>query len=79
MQYTRPTIDRMIANRYWGFLTNGLSEAQTADLQNSVDQLEHYDKIYSLIEYTSQLHETMTGLEIRMMTNNPSIPMNIYR
>tara|TARA_B110000285_G_C15042733_1_gene572658 strand:- start:815 stop:1078 length:264 start_codon:yes stop_codon:yes gene_type:complete len=69
----------MIAHKYWGTLTAGMSEEAITDLQNSVNQLEHYDKIYSLIEYTSQLHETMTGLEIRMMSNNPSIPMNIYR
>jgi hypothetical protein len=53
MAYTRPTIDNMIAKKYWGFLTKDLSEAEVEDLQNSSDQLEHYDKIYSLIEYTS--------------------------
>jgi len=53
MAYTRPTIDNTIAKKYGGVLTADMSEAEQADFQKSADQLEHYDKIYSLIEYTS--------------------------
>ena len=41
--------------------------------------MENYEKIYGIVEYASDINEHMTILERRIGTNNPSIPMNIYR
>lgn len=77
--YTRPTLDLQFCNRYWGYLTKGMSAEELADFEKARETLTHYDKIYSLVEYASDLHEGMTCLEKRIMTQNPTIPMNIYR
>ena len=77
--YTRPALDAHYVNKHWNYLTQGMSEEEITDFSAARDKLNHYEKIYSLIEYTSQLHETITCLELRMMSNNPTIAMNIYR
>ena len=56
-----------------------MSDEELKDFEDARDTLNHYEIIYSLIEYTTQLHETNPSLELRMMSNNPTIAMNIYR
>ena len=77
--YTRPTLDLYICDRYWNFLTKGMSNEEIEDFKKVKSQLEHYNKIYSLMEYGNTISATMTILETRIATNNPSIPMTIYR
>lgn len=77
--YTRPTLDLYIANKYWSYLTKDLGELEIADLQKARDTLQHYERIYSLFEYGNDLTATMTCLETRIASNNPSVPMTIYR
>lgn len=78
-QLTRPALDYHLCTKYWGYLTKGLSTEELADLEAARDQLQNYEKLYSLIEYSSKLHEGMTCLEKRIQSNNPTIPMNMYR
>ena len=66
-------------NSYWGFLTKKMSEAELTDFEDAKKQLEHYEKIYEIVEYASELNENMTILERRIMTNNPSMPQNMWR
>jgi hypothetical protein len=77
--YTRPTLDLYIIKNYWGYLTRGLSQEEIADLETAKNQLESYEKIYSLFEYGGDLNGLMTTLETRIANNNPSVPMTIYR
>ena len=60
--YTRPVLNLHWANKYWGYLTTGMSEAELKDFEQARDQLEHYNKIYSFVEYSSVLHDNITCL-----------------
>jgi hypothetical protein len=77
--YTRPVLDLHFCNKYWTYLTKGMSQEEMADFSAVKETLEKYDRMYTLVEYCSKLHENMTCLEKRIMTNNSTIPMNIYR
>jgi hypothetical protein len=77
--YTKPVVDLSWAKNNWAYLTKGMSDLELTDFEKARDQLEHYDKIYSIAEYSSHLNEYITMLEKRMQSNNTSIPMNIYR
>ena len=77
--FTRPTLDLYIMNRYWNFITKGLSTEEIADLENAKKSLENYEKLYTIFEYGSELAMFMTTLETRIAQNNPSVPMTIYR
>lgn len=77
--YTKPTLDYYWCNKYWGYLTKGMSEAELADFENARNTLESYEKLYSLVEYTSRLNETITTLHRRIYTLNPSMPQNMWR
>jgi hypothetical protein len=35
--FTKPTLDLHIANKYWNFITKGLSQEELDDLKNSRD------------------------------------------
>ena len=72
--YTRPTLDLYYMNAYWGFLTKKMGPAELADFEEAKSQLENYEKIYSIVEYVSDLNENITTLQRRMMTNNPTMP-----
>ena len=56
-----------------------MSDAELADFQDAKKDLENYEKIYEIVEYVSELNENITLLQRRMMTNNPTIPQNMYR
>lgn len=77
--YTRPTLDLYLCNKYWNFLTKDLSKEELQDLENARNQLQHYEKLYSLMEYGSDLNGILTTLDTRVSSTNPSIPMTIYR
>ena len=77
--YTKPTLDLYYMNNYWGFLTKGMKPAELHDFEVAKKHLEHYEKIYGIVEYVSELNEHLTVLERRIQTNNPTMPQNIYR
>ena len=56
-----------------------MCEEELADFSEARQTLENYEKIYSIIEYVSQMHEGMTTLERKIQTNNPTMPQNMYR
>ena len=56
-----------------------MTSAQLSDFEGAKTSLENYEKLYSLVEYASHLNEGMIILERKIMTNNPTIPMNVYR
>ena len=72
--YTKPAMDAYNLNKDWASLTTGLSEEEINDLKQSKDTLDNYEKIYSIVEYVSTLHEGMTTLEKKIQTNNPTMP-----
>ena len=78
-QYTRPCIDLVDMNKYWGFLTKGMTPEELKDFTEAKKHLEHYEKIYGIVEYVSEINEHMTILERRIQTNNPTMPQNMYR
>ena len=78
-QYTYPTLWLGWSKKQWGWLTSDMSPAQLKDFEESKTILEKYEKLYSLMEYTTTLNENMMLLERKMMTNNSTIPMNFYR
>ena len=63
----------------WDANIKDLSAEEVADLERARDQLAHYEKIYNLYEYTTQINTLMYNLESRISSNNPSHPLNIYR
>lgn len=79
--YTRPTLDFYLCNKYWKFITGDadISKEQISDLEKARDQLAHYEKLYALMEYGSDLNGILTCLDTRVASNNPSIPQTIYR
>ena len=66
--YTRPVLDAYWAEKYKGYLTKGMSDAELADYETTLHQLKNYEKIYGIVEYCSKLHEGMTTLQKRIMT-----------
>jgi hypothetical protein len=72
--YTRPTLDAYIVGKYWNFLTKGLSQEEIADLQETKKNLDHYTRIYELMEYGQKISLTMLILETRLDTNDVSLP-----
>ena len=53
--YTRPTLDYYLLNKYWNFITKGLSNEEIEDLQKANEKLEHYEKIYRIFGYLFNL------------------------
>ena len=78
-KYTKPTLDLFWAQKNWAWLTSEMTPEQLADFEQARDELVQYEKIYSIVEYASDLNEGMTVLERKIMSNNVTIPMNFYR
>ena len=78
-QFTEPALWLGWSQKQWGWLTSEMSGAQLQDFEESKTILERYDKLYSLLEYTTHMNENMIVLERKIMTNNSTIPMNFYR
>ena len=77
--YTRPALDCYYVNKYWNFLVSDLKKDEIEDLKRAKQQLEHYEKLYTLMEYGADICETLTTLQTRLANQNPSIPMTVYR
>ena len=77
--YTKPALDYYTLNKNWSSITSGLSEEEISDLQEAKDTLQNYEKIYSIVEYCSEMHEGMITLERKIQTHNPTMPQNIWR
>ena len=79
--YTRPTLDLYLVNKYWNFLTTapGTTKEEIEDLEKARTTLQHYEKLYSIMEYGSDLNGTLTCLDTRVSSMNPSIFLTIYR
>ena len=77
--FSRPIKERdsFVAN--WDANIKDLSEEEVADLTRAREQIDHYEKIYNIYEYASEINELMYTLEARISTNNPSHPLNVYR
>ena len=58
--FTRPALDQYMINAYWNFITKGLSKEEVADLQLAKDDLEHYERIYKIMDYSNQLTLCLT-------------------
>lgn len=50
-----------------------------SDLEKARDTITHYEKIYDIFEYSTQITRLANMLETRVAGNNPSNPLNIYR
>ena len=79
--FTRPTLDLYFVNKYWNFLTSSpeITKEEIADLEKARTTLQHYEKIYSLMEYGSDLNGLLTCLDTRVSNMNPSVFLTIYR
>jgi hypothetical protein len=77
--FTRPTLDLYLCNKYWNFISKDLSAEEVADLEDAKKQLTHYEKLYSLMEYCNDLHGILITLQTRIAGNNPSLPQTIYK
>ena len=51
-----------------------MQPAEVADFEEAKAHLENYEKIYSIVEYASELNGHITVLQRRINTNNPTIP-----
>lgn len=60
-------------------MTNGLSPEEMQDLENAKQTLEVYHSVYKIFEYASDLNNSIQMLNTRITSNNPTIPMNVYR
>ena len=70
-----------MCNKYWDFITSGndITKEEIADLEKARSTLQEYEKVYSLMEYGSDLNGIFTALATRIAGNNPSVPQTIYR
>lgn len=48
-------------------------------MEKARDTLDHYEKIYNIFEYATDLTKMANMLETRICGNNPSMPLNMYR
>jgi len=48
-------------------------------LVRAKEQIEHYEKIYNIFDYASELQDVMYTLESQISSQNPTIPFNVYR
>ena len=69
--------DDFVSN--WAANTQGLSAEEIADLEQARDAIAHYEKIYNIFEYSSDLSHAMNILETRICAHNPSVVVNMYR
>ena len=77
--FTKPIYIRNDFVKNWDANIKNLSEEEVADLQRAKDQIAHYEKIYNIYQYATELNEIMYTLESRIASNNPSNPLNVYR
>ena len=56
-----------------------MSAEEVEDLDKAKHTLDHYEKIYNIFEYSTEITRLCNMIETRVTSNNPSFPMNIYR
>jgi shikimate kinase len=77
--YATPVEVLANAKANWGSFTAGLSQEEHDDFEAAKQTLEQYERVYDIFEYSSELNDCVQNLELRITSNNPSVPMNIYR
>ena len=77
--FVKPILARDDFVKNWNANTQGLSAEEIADLEWARDTITHYEKIYNIFEYSSDLSHAMNILETRICAHNPSVPVNVYR
>jgi len=77
--FLKPLIETKKFTDNWHKQIAGLSTEEVADMEDARAALEHYEKIYGIYEYCSELTELCNMVETRICANNPSLPMNMYR
>ena len=77
--FSRPIYVRDDFVKNWDANINGKSEEEVADLTRAREQIAHYEKVYNIYRYATEINDIMYTLEARISTNNPSHPLNVYR
>jgi hypothetical protein len=67
------------ARANWATLTAGASAEELKDFEAARDVLEQYERVYDIFEYSTELNYCVQNLELRITSNNPNVPMNLYR
>jgi len=78
-EFIKPLLVGKAAKSGWSSMTGGLSAEEVADLEQARDTIDHYDKIYSIFEHSSDLNHVMNVLKTRIDSHNTTIPLNVYR
>jgi hypothetical protein len=77
--YHQPMTALANGRRSWKAITAGLSPEELADFEKAMENLELYERVWDLFEYSTGLSDNIQNLELRITSNNPIVPMNIYR
>ena len=77
--FSKPIYARDDFVKNWDANIKDLSGEEVADLERARDQIAHYEKIYKLYKYATEINDYMYILEGRISSNNPSHPLNVYR
>jgi hypothetical protein len=77
--FTKPLLVRDEFVKNWDKNIENLSAEEVADLETARDNIAHYEKVYNIFEYCSEINDVMYALESRISSNNPSHPLNVYR
>ena len=77
--FLKPLMETKKFTDNWAKNIASLSAEEVADMEEARATLEHYEKIYGIYEYCSELTELCNMVETRICANNPSLPMNMYR
>lgn len=77
--YQGPVNTLADARKNWTALTAGVSAEELRDFEAARDALEQYEKVYEIFAYSSELNYCVQNLELRITSNNPNVPMNLYR
>lgn len=54
--FTKPLVVRDEFVKNWSKHTTGLSEEEVADLSQARDQIDHYEKVYNIHEYCTEMN-----------------------
>jgi hypothetical protein len=74
-----PLMTAQTFNKDWKSNTANLSSEEMADMLQAKLTLENYEKIYDIFDYCTKVSKLANMVETRVCSNNPSLPMNMYR
>lgn len=77
--FIKPLLVGKAAKSSWASLSSGVSAEELADLTKAAATIEHYEKIYSMYEHSTDLNHVMNVLKTRIDAHNSTIPLNVYR